>query len=399
MQNENYILPAEWHRQACVQLTWPHENTDWFPYLDDITETFVQIAKAVAHYEPLVIAAKHPDAVCAELEESLSAEEMSNVRIYECDNNDTWARDHAFITLIPTAGGDGIHIGGAAVSAAPTEQGAGGDGIHIGGAAVSAAPTEQAVRDYGKNAVASCRLLDFRFNGWGKKFAADKDNLINRTLYARGVFGGERVDCDDFVLEGGSIESDGRGTVLTTSVCLMAPNRNQPLSQAEVEQVLKERLCARKIVWFDHGQLIGDDTDGHIDTIVRLCPDNTLLYVGCDDENDPQYADLHALEQQLKVATDADGNPYRLLRLPMPDALYDDGDRLPATYANFLIINGAVIVPTYAQEENDARALALVAEAFPGYDIIGIDSRTIVRQHGSIHCLTMQYPAECQLAK
>ena len=378
MQNENYILPAEWHRQACVQLTWPHEDTDWLPYLDDITETFVQIAKAVAHYEPLVIAAKHPDAVCAELEESLSAEEMSNVRIYECDNNDTWARDHAFITLIPTVGCNGIHVGGAAVSAAPTEQ---------------------TVRDCGKNAVVSCRLLDFRFNGWGDKFAADKDNLINRTLYARGVFGGERVDCDDFVLEGGSIESDGRGTVLTTSVCLMAPNRNQPMTQAEVEQVLKERLCARKIVWFDHGQLIGDDTDGHIDTIVRLCPDNTLLYVGCDDENDPQYADLHALEQQLKVATDADGKPYRLLRLPMPDALYDDGDRLPATYANFLIINGAVIVPTYAQETNDARALALVAEAFPGYDIIGIDSRTIVRQHGSIHCLTMQYPAKCQLAK
>ena len=399
MQNKNYILPAEWHRQSCVQLTWPHEDTDWLPYLDDITETFVQIAKAVAHYEPLVIAAKHPDAVRAELEESLSDEEMENVRIYECDNNDTWARDHAFITLIPTAEGSDIHIEGAAVSAAPTGQAAGGDGIHIGGAAVSAAPTEQTVRDYGKNAVASCRLLDFRFNGWGEKFAADKDNLINRTLHARGVFAGERVDYDDFVLEGGSIESDGRGTVLTTSVCLMAPNRNQPMSQAEVEQVLKERLCARKIVWFDHGQLIGDDTDGHIDTIVRICPDNTLLYVGCDDENDPQYADLHALEQQLKAATDADGKPYRLLRLPMPDALYDDGDRLPATYANFLIINGAVIVPTYAQEENDARALALVAEAFPGYDIIGIDSRTIVRQHGSIHCLTMQYPAECQLAK
>ena len=394
MQSENYILPAEWHRQACVQLTWPHENTDWFPYLDDITETFVQIAKAVAHYEPLVIAAKHPDAVRAELEESLSAEEMENVRIYECDNNDTWARDHAFITLIPTAEGSDIPIEGTAVSAAPTEQ-----AVRDYGKNAVASFEDGDASDYGKNAVASCRLLDFRFNGWGKKFAADKDNLINRTLYARGVFGGERVDYDDFVLEGGSIESDGRGTVLTTSVCLMAPNRNQPMTQAEVEQVLKERLCARKIVWFDHGQLIGDDTDGHIDTIVRLCPDNTLLYVGCDDENDPQYADLHALEQQLKAATDADGKPYRLLRLPMPDALYDDGDRLPATYANFLIINGAVIVPTYAQEENDARALALVAEAFPGYDIIGIDSRTIVRQHGSIHCLTMQYPAECQLAK
>ena len=345
----NYILPAEWYTQSCVQLTWPHEDTDWRDYLDDITETFVQIAKAVAHYEPLVIAAKYPERVREVLAESLNDDEMARVSIYECDNNDTWARDHAFITLVSTI-----------------------------------------------DASASCRLLDFRFNGWGEKFAADKDNRINRTLYDKGVFSGERVDYDDFVLEGGSIKSDGRGTVLTTSVCLMAPHRNQPMTQAEVETVLKERLCARKIVWFDYGQLIGDDTDGHIDTIVRVCPDNTLLYVGCDDENDPQYADLKALENQLQQATDADGRPYRLLKLPMPDALYDDGDRLPATYANFLIINGAVIVPTYNQEENDARALELVAEAFPGYDIIGIDSQTIVRQHGSIHCLTMQYPEECR---
>ena len=345
----NYILPAEWYTQSCVQLTWPHEDTDWRDYLDDITETFVQIAKAVAHYEPLVIAAKYPERVREVLAESLNDDEMARVSIYECDNNDTWARDHAFITLVSTT-----------------------------------------------DASASCRLLDFRFNGWGEKFAADKDNRINRTLYDKGVFSGERVDYDDFVLEGGSIESDGRGTVLTTSVCLMAPHRNQPMTQAEVETVLKERLCARKIVWLDYGQLIGDDTDGHIDTIVRVCPDNTLLYVGCDDENDPQYADLKALENQLQQATDADGRPYRLLKLPMPDALYDDGDRLPATYANFLIINGAVIVPTYNQEENDARALELVAEAFPGYEIIGIDSQTIVRQHGSIHCLTMQYPEECR---
>lgn len=345
----NYILPAEWYTQSCVQLTWPHEDTDWRDYLDDITETFVQIAKAVAHYEPLVIAAKYPERVREVLAESLNDDEMARVSIYESDNNDTWARDHAFITLVPTT-----------------------------------------------DASAPCRLLDFRFNGWGEKFAADKDNRINRTLYDKGVFSGERVDYDDFVLEGGSIESDGRGTVLTTSVCLMAPHRNQPMTQAEVETVLKERLCARKIVWFDYGQLIGDDTDGHIDTILRVCPDNTLLYVGCDDENDPQYADLKALENQLLQATDADGRPYRLLKLPMPDALYDDGDRLPATYANFLIINGAVIVPTYNQEENDARALELVAEAFPGYDIIGIDSQTIVRQHGSIHCLTMQYPEECR---
>ena len=362
MAINQYILPAEWHRQSCVQLTWPHEETDWLPYFDDITETFVQIAKAVAQYEPLVIAAKYPERVRELLEDSLSDDEMSRVRIVECDNNDTWARDHAFITLVPVQDND----------------------TKVAASDASGAEAGQA----------PCRLLDFRFNGWGEKFAADKDNLINSTLYNNGVFHGERVDYDDFVLEGGSIESDGRGTILTTSVCLMAPHRNQPMTREQVEQTLLERLCARKIVWFDHGQLIGDDTDGHIDTIVRLCPNNTLLYVGCDDESDPQFADLKALELQLQKATDADGNPYRLLKLPMPDALYDEDDRLPATYANFLILNGAVIVPTYNQEANDARALELVAEAFPGYDIIGIDSCTIVRQHGSIHCLTMQYPEE-----
>lgn len=347
MTKQNYIFPAEWHRQSCVQLTWPHADTDWQPYLDEIQETFVQIAKAVAQYERLIIAARNTDDVRSLLEENLTAEEIQRVSIYECDNDDTWARDHAFITLVGT---------------------------------------EKDV---------PCRLLDFRFNGWGKKFDAGKDNAINRTLYNKGVFHGcERIDCDDFVLEGGSVESDGQGTVLTTSVCLMAPNRNQPMTQDEVEAVLKERLCARKIVWLDHGQLIGDDTDGHIDTIARLCPGNTVLYVGCDDDADPQYTDLKSLEKQLREATNADGIPFRLLRLPMPDAIHFDGERLPATYANFLILNGAVIVPTYDQPDNDALALSLVAEAFPGYDIIGIDSRIIIRQHGSIHCLTMQYPEE-----
>ena len=364
MTTDKYTLPSEWHRQACVQLTWPHEDTDWRPYLDDITATFVQIAKAVAKYEPLIVAARYPKRVRDLLVGSLSDGEMSRVSIYECDNNDTWARDHAFITLIP---GNSSMPGAVSMSGARR--------------------TLSRLK---------CRLLDFRFNGWGGKFAADKDNRINRILYGKGAFRGrgELVDCDDFVLEGGSIESDGRGTVLTTSMCLMAPHRNQPMTQAEVERVLKERLCARKIVWLDHGQLIGDDTDGHIDTIVRVCPGNTLLYVGCDDVTDPQYADFKALEEQLRGVTDADGKPFRLLRLPMPDAVYDDGDRLPATYANFLILNGAVIVPTYAQDMNDAKALGIVAQAFPGYDIIGIDSRTIVRQHGSIHCLTMQYPEE-----
>ena len=269
--------------------------------------------------------------------------------------------------------------------------------------------------------------LDFRFNGWGEKFPAENDNRIVSRLFEEMTRNEERgtrnsqpstlnsqlstVNCQlenhqDFVLEGGSIESDGRGTIFTTSQCLLAPNRNQPLTREEIEAELKRRLRAEHVVWLDHGNLIGDDTDGHIDTIVRCAPDNTLLYVGCDDENDEQFADFQALEQQLKSLRTTDGKPYRLLRLPMPDAIFEETiseeggtrkkerERLPATYANFLILNGAVLAPVYGQPENDAEALRVIGEAFPDRDIIPIDARTIIRQHGSIHCLTMQIPSQ-----
>ena len=336
MTNSKYTLPAEWHDQACVQLTWPHEDTDWQPYLDDIVETFVQIAKAVAHYEPLVIAARDPEAVREELAESLNDEEMGRVTICPCDNNDTWARDHAFITLVD-----------------PTD---------------SSAPV---------------RLTDFRFNGWGEKFAAEKDNALNRRLYNAAIYKGTYADANDFVLEGGSIESDGNGTVLTTSQCLLAPHRNQPMTKAEIEQRLKDALGVDRVLWLDHGNLTGDDTDGHIDTIVRFAPDDTLLYIAPSIPDDEQHADFEALEAQLRTLRTADGRPYRLLPLPMNRPIY----------ANFLVINGAVIVPTYDQPDLDNEALSTIATAFPGRDIIGIDARTIIRQHGSIHCLTMQYPA------
>ena len=177
----------------------------------------------------------------------------------------------------------------------------------------------------------------------------------------------------DFVLEGGSIESDGKGTVFTTSQCLLAPNRNQPLSKEGIEDYLKRVLCAERIVWLDHGNLIGDDTDGHIDTIVRIAPDDTILYVKCDDYKDEQFQDFEALESQLQCLRTKEGKPYRLLPLPMPKAMYDDGDRLPATYANFLIINGAVLVPTYNQPELDKKAMEIIQQAFPDREIVGID--------------------------
>lgn len=346
-----------------VMLTWPHEKTDWLPYLEDITETYVQMADAITHYENLIVATPHPIKVGALLSSRLTAEQMAKVYICHCNSNDTWARDHGPISL---------------------------------------------VSDDGK-----LTMLDFRFNGWGDKFEASLDNKITETLHKDGAFDTEEngtprlSDNDDMVLEGGAIESDGKGTVFTTEFCLMAPNRNQPMSVEEIDEELRLRLKAKRIVWLHHGQLIGDDTDGHIDTTVRIAPDDTLLYNKCYDREDEQYDDFLALEEELKALRTADGKPYRLIPLPQPKAIYDDGEmlynnpqddaeRLPATYANFLIINGAVIVPTYDQPENDMAACEAIAEAFPDREIIAIDSRTIVRQHGSIHCCTMQVPVAIQ---
>lgn len=344
----DFVLPAEWAPQSGVQLTWPHAATDWKPYLEEITQMFLQMAREIAKRELLLVVTPNKAATKAQLAKALDSESMARVIIQEIDTNDTWARDHAPITLVSTHKAKGFFV---------------------------------------KN-----HLLDFKFNGWGEKFEWQKDNAINLQLYYNGVFHAAMENHTDFVLEGGAIESDGRGTIMTTSSCMLAPHRNQPLDKGKIEERLRNQFHAQRVVWIDHGQLMGDDTDGHIDTIVRMAPNNTLLYVGCDDNDDPHYDDFAALEQQLKGLKTLDGRPYRLLRLPMPDAIYDNGDRLPATYANFLIINGAVLVPTYQQEEKDQQALATIQQAFPDRELVAIDARTAIRQHGSLHCLTMQYP-------
>lgn len=339
---DNLYFPAEWEQQTLVQLTWPHAATDWAAYLDDITETFLQLAELITRYERLLIVAPDTQSIRQQLAERLTAEALSKVTFCQCPTNDTWARDHGALTLRERTTG-------------------------------------------------TTRLLDFRFNGWGQKFEARLDNAINRHLAQAGLLSAPLDSHDDFVLEGGSVESDGNGTVFTTSQCLLAPHRNQPLNRRGIEVQLLRRLHARRIIWLNHGHLTGDDTDGHIDTIVRCAPGDTLLYVACTDREDEQYADFQALEVQLRSLQTIDGTPYRLLPLPMPDAIYDDGERLPATYANFLVINGAVIVPTYGQPEKDSLAAETLRRAFPGRDILCLDARTIIRQHGSIHCLTMNY--------
>ena len=354
INNSTYYLPSEWQKQVAVQLTWPHAKTDWAPYLEDIVRMEVRMADEITKREDLIIATPEKDAVRGLLKAQLTEQQFNRVKIVEMPTDDTWARDHGAITLLP--------------------------------------------RPENKEKTRKAILLDFCFNGWGKKFPAENDNRITQNLNSSGVFEAyynyEMKDHLDFVLEGGSIESDGKGTVFTTSQCLLAPNRNQPLSKEGIEDYLKKVLCAERIVWLDYGNLIGDDTDGHIDTIVRIAPNYTILYVKCDDNKDEQFEDFDALEKQLQVLRTKEGKPYRLLPLPMPKAMYDDGDRLPATYANFLIINGAVLVPTYNQPELDKKALEIIQQAFPDREIIGIDAQVAVRQHGSLHCLTMQFPAE-----
>ncbi len=303
---------AEWEPQRCVQLTWPHAETDWAPMLAEITAVYEEMTREIQKREPVLV-------------------------VDDIPHNDTWARDHGFITVEEP------------------------DGTKV--------------------------LLDFQFNGWGQKFPAELDNQINRHLHERGLVEGRYEPHLDFVLEGGSIESDGRGTIFTTRCCLMAPHRNQPLTQQQIEERLKQFLGAERVVWLEHGSLIGDDTDGHIDTLVRICPDDTLLYTGGDGD----HPDLDDMERELQALRTLDGQPYRLLKLPLPRPIYDDGDRLPATYANYLVINGAVLVPTYNQPDLDAEAMRIVGQAYPDREIVGIDCRPVIRQHGSLHCCTMQY--------
>ena len=285
----DFRLPAEWEQQSGVQLTWPHANTDWKPYLEEITKVFIDMAKVITNEELLVVVTPEIDAVKNKLSKELTVQQMDNVIFYDIDTNDTWARDHAPMTLISGS--------------------------------------------------KETRILDFKFNGWGEKFEWRKDNAITSKLNDCAAFNADYEDDTDFVLEGGSIESDGKGSIFTTSFCLMADHRNQPLTRDKVEERLLKSLHAERIVWLHNGQLIGDDTDGHIDTIVRLAPNDTIVYNGCDDENDEQYRDFRTLENQLKQIKTLDEKPYNLLRLPIPDAIYDDGERLPATYANFVITN------------------------------------------------------------
>mgnify|MGYP000014663528 CR=1 FL=1 len=334
-------LPAEWEPQSAILLTWPHKGTDWKDQLSNVEAIYYTLAKAILAEQKLIISCEDPRQL-AHITQTLCAMSPDyNTRLssFVVPSDDTWVRDHGPISVIQNN-----------------------------------TPT----------------LLDYNFNAWGGKYKANKDNNITQHLFKLGAFPHAQHAPVNFILEGGSIESDGRGTLLTTERCLLSPTRNSHFNKSEIEEQLKKNLGVDRILWLKHGYLKGDDTDAHIDTLVRFCNPNTLCYVSCNDENDEHFEELKAMEYELKSFTSMHGDPYKLIKLPMPTAIYaTNNERLPATYANFLITNASVLLPTYNTPE-DRQAVTQLEHCFPNKKIVPIDCSALIQEHGSLHCITMQ---------
>lgn len=334
-------MPAEWEPHGVVMMAWPHEATDWNYMLGEVRKCYADILRAMAGDAIAVIVGPDMESAAKMMKDAGVPDGLQKIFVDGVATNDTWTRDYGPITV-----------------------------------EVDGTP----------------RLLDFKFNGWGLKFPACHDNLVNRAVAE--ACGFKLENHLGFVLEGGSVESDGRGTVMTTSRCLLSPNRNGGMSRRQIEQQLRRCLGARRVLWLDHGYLAGDDTDSHIDTLCRFAPGDTILYTGCRDTADEHFRELSAMAEQLRSFVTADGSPYNLIELPFPDAVFDPecGERLPATYANYLVLEHTVIMPSYGQPVKDKLAAGILAHAFPGRKVLAVDCRALIRQHGSLHCSTMQIP-------
>lgn len=320
-------LPAEWETQSFVQISLPHKESDWGEYLDESLECVETIVKEISKKERCVL-------ICNSLDEvDERFKNIKNLELFESKINDTWCRDYGGISI------------------------------------------------FQENKI---KILNFGFNGWGLKFASNYDNNITLRMKEREIFDGIEVETKDIILEGGSIDSNGSGTILTTSKCLLESNRNPHLTKDEIESKLKEYFGLNRVIWLDYGYLAGDDTDSHIDTLARFVDENTIVYVKCYDESDEHFYELNEMEKELK------NTGFNLVPLPLPKAKYFDDERLPATYVNFLIINGAVLLPIYG-DENDESVIKIFQELFSDREIIPINCEILIRQHGSLHCMSMQY--------
>ncbi len=328
-------LIAEFEQQSFTQIIFPHEKSDWVEYLEEAQETFVNIINEITKYQECLV-------VCADVESVKSRfKNTQNLYFVEYETNDTWARDCSALCIEED------------------------------------------------NTV---KLLDFTFTGWGGKFEASKDNAMSgeiKRCYDKEL---KKVD---LILEGGAIESNGVDTILTTSACILNKNRNASLKKEQMTKRLQEEFGMSRILYLNHGYLAGDDTDSHVDTLARFIDEKSIMYVKCTDESDEHFSELKLMEDELKIFSKEYG--FRLIALPMTDACYFEQERLPATYANFLFVNGAVLVPTYGVKQ-DKEALEIFRETFPNKDIVGINCFSLIKQHGSLHCVTMNFAGKVLLS-
>ena len=331
------LLP-EWHSQEAIILTWPDAQTDWQPWLEEVRLTYLSIIAALNNNNTPVILLVRPSEInqCQQRLSSLSnTSNITSVLLIAADINDTWVRDYGFLTC--------------------------------------------ALEN-------QLRTVNFTFNGWGNKFNAELDNQINQQIFSNLV--AHPMQTFDFVLEGGALEINEAGHLLTTQLCLANPERNGVFDSAQNRQQLQQALGAKQITILEHGHLEGDDTDGHIDTLVRFAPNNTLVIQSCANRpDDSHYQSLSALVAECRAAFPT----YKLIELPLVAMYSKEGERLPASYANYLINNNQILFPVYGEPE-DPHALAQIQLAYPNMNIVAINCRPLVQQFGSLHCISMQVP-------
>lgn len=318
-------------------LAWPAAHTDWRDTLDEAQGCYRALISSIAEREPVILIVPPDDT--ATVAAALPSTRWP-VTLLPLPYDDTWVRDTGPLTAASPAG--------------------------------------------------ACCWLDFRFDGWGGRFDGRRDDALAGRLHDDPRFAHLPLRRFDWVLEGGAIDTDGAGALLTTTRCLTTRLPDWP--RALLEARLREALGVERILWLDDGELAGDDTDGHVDTLARFADPRTIVHQACADRSDEHYEPLARLAEGLAALTTATGEPFRLLPLPLPAPRYGpDGRRLAAGYANFLIVNGAVLMPTYGVPQDD-EAAAVLAQAFPDRAVDRVDCRPLIRQGGSLHCATMQLP-------
>jgi agmatine deiminase len=338
-----YRMPAEWEPHEATWLSWPHKEESWPGAFAPVPGIFVEIARHLAGSE-LVRVNVADEEFAARVRELLKrgGVNLDAVRFHLHPTDDAWVRDHGPIYVVRERNGR----------------------------------RERAIIDWG-------------YNAWGGKYPPyDLDDVVP-TRIAEEM--GEALFTPGIVMEGGSLEVNGRGTLLTTESCLLHPNRNPHLAREQIEEYLRAYLGVSHILWLGDG-IVGDDTDGHIDDLTRFVAPETVVTAVEEDPADENYEPLRENYERLQRMKDQDGQPLRIVKLPMPGPVYFGGQRLPASYANFYLANRAVLVPTY-RHANDARALAVLQDLLPGRRVIGVDCTDLAWGLGAIHCVTQQQPA------